>query len=204
MPRGPKIGRGYATSLDRRTRRKFVVACEGEKSEEIYLRFMTANLRRVEVVPLSTGEDGHSAPQHILERVLGEKRRFAGQSAETIEFWMVFDVDHHFVGRNAHRTHKVISEAARHGISVALSNPCFELWLLLHLEEAPVPCSKANCETRLRAHLKGYQHNRFDPTALKSGLRVAIERARALDDGERVPPSPATQLHLLLEAILNS
>ena len=43
--------------------------------------------------------------------------------------WCVFDFDEH------PNLSQAITEAAQSGIDVAVSNPCFELWLVLHLQD---------------------------------------------------------------------
>ena len=144
--------KNYGATVDRKSRTLFVVACEGERSEEIYLRGLTAGLRRVELLPLSTVADGRSAPRHLLDRIREWKKRNRVTSKDDIHYWLVLDVDHHFAGRHAIDTHAVLNEANRVGVSVAISNPRFEVWLLLHLENV-TSCPGQYCEERLRMHL---------------------------------------------------
>ena len=199
MPR-PK---NYATATDRRTATQFIVACEGEKTEEIYLAFMTDELRRVNLLVLPTGQSGESAPRHLLERIKDEQTQLG--ATQSAQFWMVLDVDHHFSGRHALATHDVLSEAARLGIRVAISNPRFELWLLLHLEDVAT-CPSNYCETRLKALLGAYRHNSYNPRPLKKGLGATIERATKLDitPQSRVPALPGTQLYRLMTTIIEA
>lgn len=198
----PKL-KNYKNRLDRRTRKLFVVACEGQRSEEIYLRFFTAQMRRVELISLSTGEDGRSGPNDLLRRLQDWKREKRGKTE--VEFWMVLDVDHHFSGRHSIRTHETLSEARRCGIQVAVSNPRFELWLLLHFEDVS-HCPDDFCEQRLKHHLGGYDHSRYNPDRLAQGLADAIRRAQSLDivPEERLPSLPSTQMYRLMLAILDA
>jgi hypothetical protein len=45
------------------------------------------------------------------------------------EVWCVFDVDEH------PKLAEARDQANANGIQLAVSNPCFELWLLLHFQE---------------------------------------------------------------------
>ena len=194
----------YRTQIDRKTRTLFVVACEGQRSEEIYLRFVTAGLRRVEMLPLSTDQDNRCAPRHLLERLSEWRKRNPFDAEDRIELWMVFDADHHFEARHAIDTHAVLSEAARVGIAVALSNPRFELWLLLHFEEVPQG-SGDWLERRLRFHLGAYSHSSYNPTAFKDKVGDAIRRAQTADVlDQRLPPLHSSRLYTLLLAVLRA
>ena len=94
---------------------------------------------------------------------------------------------------------------------LAVSNPCFELWLLLHHEELSpeVEFAKpADVEARLRQVLGGYnkcalQTERFT----LEGCRIAIRRARSLestpDNPEGYWPSgTSTRVYRLMERVM--
>ena len=117
---------------------------------------------------------------------------------------MVLDTDHHFALNHAPDSYRVLSEARQTGVSVAISNPRFELWLLLHLEDVTT-CSDDYCEIRLKILLGGYNHGGYNPQSLGSGLGDAIERAQKLDSSDDLlPPNPGTRLHHLMLNILNA
>jgi hypothetical protein len=77
----------------------------------------------------------HGAPMSLVERavVLADKRkrmlRRTNADVPFDEIWCVFDRDEHpFVD-------EAIELATRNGIGVAFSNPCFELWFVLHARD---------------------------------------------------------------------
>ena len=59
--------------------------------------------------------------------VQSQPRRRADRDFD--EIWCVFDTDAH------ENLPHAIEEARQSGIAVAVSNPCFELWLVLHVRE---------------------------------------------------------------------
>ena len=102
----------------------FVVATEGEKTEAQYFSLFHSERVRVEVLP--TGPDGLSAPKYVLERLVKYEERYALE--EDDELWLVVDVDR----QRDQFLDEVTRDAQHSGYHVAVSHPCFELWLLLH------------------------------------------------------------------------
>ncbi len=96
------------------------------------------------------------------------------------------------------------AEAAQLKVNLAISNPCFEVWLLLHHDKCEARL--ANCrETtqRLRKHLPGYDKARLKFKDHAIGLDDAIERSRQLDpSGEDHSKNPSTGMWRLVERIL--
>ncbi|MFI5756228.1 RloB family protein [Streptomyces sp. NPDC051569] len=118
----------------RREQRRFLIHCEGECAEDQYFRGMKAELR---ALPVSVQLGGaHGEPKSLVRAAIEHKGRAArspqDRCMEYDEVWCVIDVE-------APRQHPGLREAldlaARHGIEVALTNPCFELWLLPHFAE---------------------------------------------------------------------
>lgn len=119
----------------RRTSRRIVrrkslriirVHTEGRVTEREYLRHI-----RDESVKLKFGDFGKS-PMALVEQAKCElrmERRKRAVNRRFDEVWCVFDHD----GREA--TDRVIREAVRVGVKTAVSNPCFELWIILHMQD---------------------------------------------------------------------
>jgi hypothetical protein len=85
-------------------------------------------------------------------------------------------------------------------VALAVSNPCFEYWLLLHFEAcaAPLTCY-GDVEKRLLKHVPGYRKAalRFEDYA--GGVTAAVERARHPEAGHA--RNPSTQVGRLVEKI---
>jgi hypothetical protein len=170
---------------------------------------------RIRIVPLPT-TDGRSAPGALIERLQTTQNDPDLPHLPADEYWAVFDVDHH-------REEELTTAAAlaeRHGYQLAGSNPCFELWLLLHLTDdfTGIDPSSENrrapqlCEERLHKVLqagdsraRGYSKNdigagRF---AVPERVQTACKRASDLMPPAREPwPSRVgTHVHLLMERL---
>lgn len=180
-----------------------LVVCEGKVTERDYIDGFRlahgANTVRVQVV--SPGGD----PQVLVERAIGLRddaartaKRAGDENLKYDEVWCVFDVDTHERLDAARRT------AQTGGVKVALSNPCFELWLLLHLSERSAHVTAEQVYRLLRKHLPRYdKHLRFDDVA--PGYTDAVRRAEHLDrrHAELGQPegNPSTGMHRLTERI---
>lgn len=108
--------------------RRLLVVCEGEVTEPQYLRgferWVRNNTIKIEI------PDKHGVPLTLVNRA-AELKEAADRQAKREgdpflaydEVWCVFDIDEH-PGVNDARQ---LAEAR--GIELAVSNPCFELWM---------------------------------------------------------------------------
>jgi hypothetical protein len=92
--------------------------------------------------------------------------------------------------------------AVEAGVELAVSNPCFETWLLLHhAERVPEPTTREGTIRMLRRYLPDYDVLRLDFADFRPMLREAIDRARALDANGGAPPNPSTGVWRLVTRI---
>lgn len=126
----PRIGRHSAR---REPKRRFILFCEGKNTEPNYFsaikRSWTSTLISIEThpavgVPLTIARAAVKYARK--EGLLRNSRRRRSSFEEKDEVWAVFDRDEH------PNYCEAIDLCETHGIGVARSNPCFELWLVLH------------------------------------------------------------------------
>lgn len=123
-----------------------LVVCEGEVTEREYIDGFKAEygITTVRVDVFSPGGN----PLGLVERAVElrntsrrEARRARDQNLAYDQAWCVMDVDQH------PRLDEARVLAAKHGIKLAISNPCFELWLLLHFADHSAPSVHRGRET---------------------------------------------------------
>lgn len=187
----------------RRDDRLILVVSEDTYAPKQYFELVWANRVRVEVAPAGAGQ---SSPKAVLEgaRILRKQKPFE----EYDECWLLMDTDHWFTGNHRENTMRTISEARAEGFRVALSNPCFELWLLLHHEDIAPAQPFEDCKSvgkRLAALLGGYNKGnvRTRPFTVENAL-AAISRGRQLTPLQTpFPiPNPGTEVWQLVEVAL--
>jgi hypothetical protein len=77
--------------------------------------------------------------------------------AENDQVWVVFDRDEH------HNVPEAIALCERSRVGVAYSNPCFELWLILHIQDFDRPDDRHAVQKHLQT-----LHPEYDPDAGKT------------------------------------
>jgi hypothetical protein len=155
----------------------------------------------VQVHVVST-EDGTSAAEHVLRRLRDIEHE------EDDERWLLLDTDHCIRGTHLGSFLATLAAAGQQGINVALSKPCFELWLLLHHEEESQVGSlstAADVETALRDRLGEYNKTRLKQEFFPlEKVSDACRRAAKLDSsvaGGQVPQGNTSRVYLLWKAI---
>ena len=183
---------------DRRSAKLFVIATEGANTEKQYFE-MFGN-RKVKVEILATGDDNKSAPEYVLERLDKFKDRY--DFHEDDEFWLVIDVD-----RWKKQLVTVCPQAKQKGYQLAISNPCFEIWLCLHFDDLlQQDRTCKDFEARLRNILGSYNKSNLDISAYAPNVKRAVERSRNLDLNlqESWTSQLGTRVYKLVESILQS
>lgn len=166
---------------------------------------------------------GKTRPKQLIERI----EQFKGEKDDIYqfskypedEFWIVTDVDNNWSPLWKNEWNDALAVCNQKGYGYAVSNPFFEIWLLLH-HDTPSEDDKAFAVTdshdyeptshfreRLRilgVPLKDQKHiisEHYDADK----IRLAIERARMLHHSreERCPQYFATTVYLLLEKIMD-
>lgn len=196
------IRRTKLIERDRQVRdaRLFVIATEDTYVAEQYFEALERNevydRRRVRLLVLPT-IDNRADPAHVLDRLAAFSTHWSGAD----ERWLCVDVD----DRRDKELSGFCSAALSRGFQVAVSNPCFEAWLLLHLEADPPPRPCESCEKRLRALLGTYDKTHLQPEPWTTGaVAKAVAHARALDvePANRWPQTPGSHLYRLLASLL--
>lgn len=113
------------------------------------------------------------------------------------EIWCVTDVDS--FEREGGKVTAALALAAEAGINLAVSDPCFELWLLLHHEDCTAYCAgREAVERRLRRSVPDYDRAGLRFQDFAGGLDKAIIRAKALDPAG----NPSTGVWRLVSALM--
>lgn len=187
----------------RQPRRRLLVVCEGEKTEPDYILGFERWVRNASVEIVIPPERGD--PKVIVEiakersgRAAAEAKKQGDSFLDYDEVWCVFDRDDH------ERFHDARTMARDNGFQLALSNPCFELWLLLHFRDSPGPQHRDHLTRMLRGFLPSYS-KRVDFDDFEHGRLDATGRARRLDAQAEVMGepgrNPTTGVYRLTESI---
>ena len=114
----------------------FVIATEGGKTEEIYFDLFKPGrdaVIRMEILPC---KNCRTSPKNTLKRLLKFKNENMIKGDD--ELWLVIDRDNWEI----EELDQVASQCSKKRFFLAVSNPCFEFWLYLHLRD-PKPFHSA-------------------------------------------------------------
>jgi hypothetical protein len=113
------------------------IFCEGECTEPSYLKGYIATLdnsARKSVVEIQRTRKNTAV--QLVEEAISTKK--SSGSLPDDEFWVVYDRES--VGKYSNELHaKARAKAEKERINIAISNVCFEYWLLLHLVDTDAP-----------------------------------------------------------------
>jgi len=162
------------------------IFCEGE-SEEIYIRYLRNKYRLpVEIVP-------RILKNRISERLIREKLRNSPRH-EKDQIFLMYDID--VVGFHA----KLLEIQKNLDSELLLSNPCFELWYILHYCSQPSEISTEHCLRRINALCSNYLKGSIS-SKLKEKLDIkvqdAIKRAKKLE----LHKNPSTNIYKFIEKL---
>lgn len=188
----------------RQPRKTILIFCEGERTEPEYLDALKRQswVRDVAAVDLrvKTGHGGGSVPTTLVSLAADARRKALDEEGEIDEFWCVFDVEW---PQNHPRLRDAIEQARQGGIELAISNPCFELWLVLHFQDHSSWLDNDHAR-RLRQNLDGSDNKGIDAFVYMPLVRDAARRAKGLDErhrqsGTTLPhDNPSSGMHRLI------
>jgi hypothetical protein len=187
---------------EEKTRRWFLIVCEGEKTEPNYFKKFPVDPK---VIRLKIEGEGRNT-RSLVEKAIEFKND--SESDETDRFWCVFDRDKNPKNPNdSQNFNSAITLARNNGIEVAYSNDAFELWYLLHFHFYDTPIYRKDYQNML-TKLLGHEYKKNSEMIyeeLKSKQQDAIKHAkRLLQKYDRPNPetdNPSTTVHLLVEEL---
>lgn len=191
----------------RNPRLRIVIVCEGSATEPDYFRKFAAK-RKNPLVQVELVEKGGPIRQ-LIGRVLEIQKRLTREARKSengldalFEVWGVPDVDEH------PKLVEALNLAEQHRLNIALSNPCFELWGILHFRLQDAPIHRHAAQRLLSQLMPSYSHaghpyfdmDLLDPlydfAKKNAGLTI---RRRLEEDQEQ--GNPSTNVDMLLDRI---
>ncbi len=123
---------------------------------------------------------GKSSPKDVLKRMKKELNRTSMRLGD--EAWLVVDKDK-WSDEQLQLLHEWVCEKRGSVVKrgLAVSNPKFELWLLLHFADAVSVNSSASCDNELNKYLPGYKKNIPKGVFDNEKMDKAVVRAEKLD-----------------------
>lgn len=202
----------------------FILSYEGTVTEKKYFQDFRAskyfnNNGLIEIVPLKRPKDKGSDPFSVKKLLKEAKKEYGFKFTD--EFWLIVDRDDWESIHKLSFDDLVIECKNETNFHLAMSNPCFEIWLVLHLKnlsefsEAEQALIFENAKIGNKNHIdilvgqlqggdRGY-NKRPNPNIYLPLTKTAIERAKSIDNLEEdYPKSIGTHLYKLVEKLIEN
>jgi hypothetical protein len=185
---------------------RILIVCEGKQTEPNYFnkfreKLLALKKNRTEDIVIDILPAKHPAAKHVFDDARQKKESITPRYSEV---WCVFDKD-----RNTDDVYNqlIAKKAKEENIHIAYSNPCFELWFLLHFDYCDNRLSGKDCEKKLCNRMQRYSKTDtelFDRVTDKQA--VAIKRAETLMNTwegrtDFAKHNPSTTVHKLVEML---
>lgn len=191
----------------RETRKKFLIVCEGEKTEVNYFKAFTVP-NKIEVRVKGEGKNSLSLVEKAIKIIDNLK-----QDDSFDQIWCVFDKDN----CSKEQFNQAEGLAKQKNIKIAYSNEAFEIWFILHFQYLDIATSRSEYLTILTKQMQKYgllneqekyEKNREDMyEKLKPYQRTAITNAAKLiqdrDEAKKHPfdANPSTTVQELVQEL---
>lgn len=156
---------------------RILIVCEGTETEPGYFW----NLRHKERSLIDLDIKPGGVPKTLVERAVYLKRVAEKQSKSQRDanlqydhVWCVFDVDEHPNVNDAKQ------QARDNGVDLAISNPCFEIWLLLHFQDQRSHIDRFALHSECVKYLPMYE-KKVPFEKVHANYEDAVQRTQALD-----------------------
>lgn len=185
--------------------RKIRIHTEGKITEPGYLNMLGRLYRHKVYLDIGTTGQG---PKSLVEQACQDederrRRRRPAPPYDYDEIWCMFDVDEHpEIKQSVNRARQ------KKGVEVAVSNPCFELWLVLHQKDQTAHIERKDVQ-QLAQELGLIKGKRIDDSSFNLLLEKyedARRRAKELDrwheeNGSPTRSNPSTGVWRLVDSI---
>lgn len=186
----------------KRYKKLFIIAAEGNKTEIQYFNRLKALEGIPSIIHIECLKGGHkSSPHQVLKIMLRYLKNNSLEKSD--EAWLVIDKDQ-WTDQQLIPLYEWSRKAKNYGF--ALSNPKFEYWLLLHFEDGIGVNNSQECSDRLTRYLPKYNKDIDSQKMNLENIITTIQRAKNRDNtlnNDWRCNVGATTVHKLVERILS-
>ncbi|BAQ67056.1 RloB family protein [Geminocystis sp. NIES-3709] len=189
-------GRFSRPTGQRQYRQLFVIATEGSITEPEYFAMFNNEKTTIQVKCLKTNKK--SSPDQVLKKM--KEYLLDNKLEKTDQAWLVVDKDQ-WQDSQLELLYQWSQKVNNYGLAV--SNPKFEYWLLLHFEDGKGVNTASQCDQKLKKYLPNYDKT-IDGRKLKPYVRIAIDRAKQKDNPpcQKWHQTTGTTVYRLVELLI--
>ena len=193
---GRKQNRAYKKGEPYRDYRKFVIIAEGEREDDYFLQFNSVS-SRIQIIIVER-EGGKSAVKYFLERAEKYIDKYGLLPEDYL--WFVLDIDRW--PREQINDLAIACEKEKNW-KIAISNPCFEVWLYYHFKKV-IPKNLDTCKS-LKYAVGNLDNGGYNPKVFAREIHKATVNSKRKDlhPEKFYPDLNVTKLYSLAEEMLS-
>jgi len=198
----------YKRANERSTDKFYLIVTEGTKTEPAYFEALKKRIRLTADIEVVASES--SDPLNLVkytEALVKRQKKLARKSVTAVEYdevWVVFDTEAPHSGRD---WRNAVNAADSKKFKVALSNPSFDLWFLLHhcyTTKQLIDCDAVIKE--IKDATGSYNKSKVDNESYLNQTATAVENALKLRkyNEQSGADNPMTNVDLLVTELNNA
>lgn len=193
-----------------------LIVTEGSQTEPKYFDSFRSRQTNIDIQVVSGGAGSGTDYASLVRKAVAymEKNGLSPQNGDRL--WIVADADVNYnvpdpVAVKSRQLETAKKNAAKHGIQIALSNPCFEIWFLLHFKYTSGHLQDYSAVlAQLRSYLPDYEKTVDVAAILAEHTEQAMHNAEKLaayhtknghTDLRSIEVNPYTGVHELVDSI---
>jgi len=161
----------------KKTKRLYVISTEGADTEPIYFQEFRPSRDgpfRLKIL----GNPNHKAhPVEVIQRLIEYERR--ERPGANTEYWAVIDRNS-WAETDLRSAYELANSRA--DFHIAMSNPCFELWLWLHLRPNRPFFDRHDCQRKLEREWFQFSKSAYPAAELIPHIAAACDRAKEITE----------------------
>lgn len=178
------MAKGRRGSKNKQINPTFYIFCEG-KTEEAYVNYLRTKYRLPSII-IHAKIKGQDITKEFIKRYVNT--RLSHKKDKT---FLMYDLD---VGSLLPKLQKI------NNATLLVSNPCIELWFLLHLKSIKSETGTSSCLNELKKRCPTYEKGNLSPKLeeiLTKNQSKAVTKAKQLIKYQ----NPSTSLHHLIDIL---
>ncbi len=202
--------RNYQRNPPSKSAKKIYIICEGAWREPKYFAFFQELDSRVNIIIHTFSDQDDNSPKglgkmaidNFLPRPDNPLPQYDWIAGD--ELWIVLDTDPDKKQSRKQPIAELLQLCQENIWNLAVSNPCFEVWLFYHFVQViPNFSADAGC-TNLKTQLNDLVKGGFDIRKHPALIETAIAHAsQAYQSSENLPLPGSTQVYLLAQSIFD-
>jgi hypothetical protein len=180
----------------------FIVFPEGKTEKNYFNKLVT---KQNNIVLKTLHKDSSSSPNSLFNYAYNWLNKNCYIKKYNPEIWLIIDYEDHNK-RLPKEIPNLYNKCVNQKYKLAINNPIFEYWLLLHFEKGNNINSSRQCLERLKNYLPNYNKPEITIAIAKKLFKKttdAIQRAKTkINSKDKWPPNNGTNIYLLVEKLI--